>query len=677
MNQDAYAMTIRHRLLSSVLLLSILTAFSAGEYPALGREGSPVIARGLDYPHAVTVGDDGTVFVADRAGLRRIVDGKVQTLSGEKVGAIQAWRNLVYACGEQDLKRIDARGKVTTFITAEKFREEAKQNCELTGITVHENGVLSVTGVTRNGEGCVFRVLPQGRVRLDIAPGKIPELLRPVAVAVAGETALLVQSEKAPQALLVCLQQKKVIGTVPLGQSAGLAYDFYGRVYGANTETGQVLVVARPGSVAHAMPNRVKQFGGLAYDPVKQRLLAVDTEAGTVVELPQGDPAERIDESPLPFATEPAFPKILWAGWQPENEQGIAVPHRPVVLTHANDQSHRTFVATQHGVVHVFPNRPDVLQTKIFLDIQDRVTYDDRKNEEGFLGLAFHPRYKDNGEFFVYYTKKPGLLSVISRFRVSKDDPDRADVKSEEVLLTIKQPFWNHNGGTLVFGTDGYLYIGLGDGGAANDPYRNGQKLGALLGKMLRIDIDHHDEGKAYAIPKDNPFAGTPGAAPEVYAYGIRNVWRVAFDQQTGQGWFADVGQNLYEEINLLHKGGNYGWNPRESFHPFGDRAVDVNDRMIEPLWEYHHRVGKSITGGHVYRGKRFPELAGKYLYADYVSAKIWALTYDFTANRVVGNQEISNRGLPIMSFGEDEQGETYLMTFSASGQGVFRIVRK
>jgi glucose/arabinose dehydrogenase len=264
----------------------------------------------------------------------------------------------------------------------------------------------------------------------------------------------------------------------------------------------------------------------------------------------------------------------------------------------------------------------------------------------------------------------------VSRFRVSRDDPDRADPTFEEELLRIPHKFWNHDGGTIVFGPDGYLYIALGDGGSANDPDGNGQNLNTILGKVLRIDVNKKEDGKPYAIPKDNPFVGRADARPEVWAYGLRNIWRMAFDRATGQLWAGEVGQNLYEEVLILTAGGNYGWNPRESLHPFGAKGVGPRPDMIEPIWEYHHDVGKSITGGAVYRGQQFPELVGSYLYADYVSGKIWALRYDEKQKRVVANRPLRDRKLPIMSFGEDERGELYLLTHSATGQGVHRIVR-
>jgi glucose/arabinose dehydrogenase len=381
----------------------------------------------------------------------------------------------------------------------------------------------------------------------------------------------------------------------------------------------------------------------------------------------------------LPVKAVPAFPGIKWAGWEPVNDEGQAVPLRPIVLTHAGDGSNRIFVGTQHGVIHVFDKQSvGRTGTKVFLDIEDKVVYNDRQNEEGFLGFAFHPNYKENGEFFVYYTAKDAEhTSVISRFRVSKDDPNVADPASEEEVMRIEQPYWNHNGGTICFGPDGYLYIGLGDGGAGNDPHGNGQNLGTLLGSILRIDVDHKDGDKAYAIPKDNPFVGREGARPEIYAYGIRNVWRIAFDRETGDLWAGEVGQNLWEEIDIITKGGNYGWNYREGTHPFGATEPPADIELIEPIWEYDHQVGKSITGGHVYRGKELPELVGKYLYADYVTGKLWALDYDPQAKQVRGNYSIPSDKLPVISFGEDEAGEAYFMIVSPSAEGIYTFAKK
>lgn len=374
-----------------------------------------------------------------------------------------------------------------------------------------------------------------------------------------------------------------------------------------------------------------------------------------------------------------AFPNLKWAGWEPVNERGLAQALRPIVVTHARDGSNRLFVADQWGVIYVFDNAPAVSESKVFLDLRDRVMYKDRENEEGLLGLAFHPKYRENGEFYLYYTTRDAEhTSVVSRFKVSSGDPDRADPSSEEELMRIPQPFWNHNGGTVCFGPDGYLYIGLGDGGSANDPQGNGQNLNTWLGSILRIDVDRKDEGLAYAVPQDNPFVGKEDARPEIFAYGLRNVWRMEFDRETGTLWAGDVGQNLWEEIDIITKGGNYGWAVRESAHPFGPSGSGPKPELIEPIWEYDHQVGKSITGGLVYRGKKFPELLGKYLYADYVSGRIWALKYDETSGRVVSNEEIPAPAgaFPIITFGDDEQGEVYFTIVSPKGEGVYTFAR-
>jgi glucose/arabinose dehydrogenase len=210
--------------------------------------------------------------------------------------------------------------------------------------------------------------------------------------------------------------------------------------------------------------------------------------------------------------------------------------------------------------------------------------------------------------------------------------------------------------------------VGLGDGGFGGDPQKNGQNLGTLLGKALRIDVDHRDDGLAYAIPKDNPFVGRPGARGEIWAYGIRNIWRMAFDRATGDLWAGDVGQNIWEEIDIITKGGNYGWNLREGMHKFVDPKTDArgSDRrpdLIEPIWEYHHDIGKSITGGSVYRGQAVPELEGAYVYADFVSGRIWALWYDRATKRVTANRLILSGSTPVLTFGEDDNGEVYYTT--------------
>lgn len=349
---------------------------------------------------------------------------------------------------------------------------------------------------------------------------------------------------------------------------------------------------------------------------------------------------------------------------------------RPIVVTHDGEHANRIYVAEQKGRVVSFEKDPDVEEFDVVLDIRDKVAYADKMNEEGLLGLAFHPKFSENGHVFLYYTLKgAGHVSLISRF-TSKDGGQSIDPASETEVMRVEQPFWNHNGGTIAFGPDGYLYVGLGDGGSGGDPKGNGQNLGTLLGSILRIDVDNPSKGKGYGIPKDNPFVEgnvfiPREARPEIWAYGLRNVWRMSFDRETGRLWAADVGQNLWEEINVIEKGGNYGWNVREALRPFNSKTPKERpvfdspspNGMIDPVFAYHHDVGKSITGGHVYRGKSLPALVGKYVYADYVTGLIWALEYDEATGRATANNTVEGPKLPVMSFGEDADGELYFTT--------------
>ncbi len=380
----------------------------------------------------------------------------------------------------------------------------------------------------------------------------------------------------------------------------------------------------------------------------------------SVAAVPSANAADVIEE-PLPVSVTRAFENLIF--------------DRPIAVTHANDGSNRVFVAEQEGIVKWFENDPDVEEANVFLDIDKRCRYRDNNNEEGFLGFAFHPKFKDNGQVFALYTTATeDHTSFVSRFTLSKDDPNKVDADSEEIVMKIPQPYWNHNGGTIVFGPDGYLYIALGDGGSGSDPHGNGQNLRTLLASILRIDVDKKADGREYAIPADNPFINhdvvinrkgkTAKAMPEIYAYGLRNVWRMAFDRETGKLWAGDVGQGVWEEINIIEKGGNYGWNIREASHWFRPDGNDTKSpEMIDPVWEYHHDVGKSITGGTVYRGKEVPELVGKYVYGDYVTGLLWALEHDGT--KTVANYSLKFEGdkQPIMSFGDDESGEVYFAT--------------
>lgn len=375
-----------------------------------------------------------------------------------------------------------------------------------------------------------------------------------------------------------------------------------------------------------------------------------------------------------------AFPKLKYDGWEPVDEAGNVRRLRILELTFARDDSDRLFALSQAGKIFVFQNDPDVESSTLFLDLSDKVSHwpGPGANEQGLLGLAMHPQYKENGQFFVYYTHGDDDRTVVSRFNVSADDPNQADPDSEVVLLEIAQPFKNHNGGSIEFGSDGYLYIGLGDGGYRNDPELNGQDLSTLLGSILRIDVDGDSDDAKYGIPADNPFVDVDGARGEIYAFGLRNVWRLAFDPQTDLLWAGDVGQELWEEVNVITKGGNYGWSVREGTNAFGNNQPDPSlGPMIDPVWEYDHGVGKSITGGRVYRSNRVPQLDGKYIYADYISGGMWALSYDESKGEVIRNELIAESGIPVLAFGQDADGEVYYMIDSSSASTIYRFESK
>lgn len=397
-----------------------------------------------------------------------------------------------------------------------------------------------------------------------------------------------------------------------------------------------------------------------------------------VRELPEDGIVQQPIDGKLNMKSTPAFPKLKWQGWEPVDENGnVSKPLRILELTSASGDRNRLFALDQRGWIFTFENRPDVEQTNLFLDIQENVSrwFDPGANEQGLLGMALHPKFTSNGEFFVCYTRRDNHRSIVSRFRVSKDNPNKADPTSEEVLLDVGQPYQNHNGGSIEFGPDGYLYIGFGDGGARNDPLAAGQNRGQLLASILRIDVDSKSNGLKYGIPSDNPFAGIDGARPEIFAYGLRNPWRICFDKKSGRLWCGDVGQELWEEVNVIAKGGNYGWSSREGSYPFGNRPpVAGVSKPIDPVWEYDHRVGKSITGGRVYNSPRIKQLTGKYIYADYVSGGVWALTYDASSGKAVRNEQVIERGIPVLAFGEDQNGEVYHMIDTVRSQCILRF---
>jgi len=327
----------------------------------------------------------------------------------------------------------------------------------------------------------------------------------------------------------------------------------------------------------------------------------------------------------------------------------------PVFITHAGDKSNRMFVVEKAGTIAILRDGKRVATP--FLDVSDLITAGG--SEQGLLGLAFHPDYARNGRFFIYYTASNGD-NTLARYTVSST-PDVADPASATVLFAQPDFAENHNGGMLAFGPDGYLYVGLGDGGGGGDPQANGQKRSILLGKLLRLDVSGD---KPYTIPPDNPWpTGADGARPEIWAYGLRNPWRFSFDRATGDLYIGDVGQNAYEEVDFQPAGAagglNYGWSIREARHCFQSDTCESNG-MVEPIAEYPHAQGCSITGGYVYRGAAFPSLAGLYIFGDYCSGTIWSLQRN--AAGAWEQHKLLDSGLSISSFGEDAAGELYVI---------------
>ncbi len=339
---------------------------------------------------------------------------------------------------------------------------------------------------------------------------------------------------------------------------------------------------------------------------------------------------------------------------------------RPVYVTAPDNQGEHLFVIEQRGMVYRFPNRSGVTsdERKLVLDIREQVRSpgdDNGNNEEGLLGMAFHPNFAENRKVYFDYTAAEGRRrNIISEWTV---DPSSGKIQpdSERILMEINQPYWNHDGGHLAFGPEGYLYITKGDGGSAGDPKETGQDPTTLLGSILRIDVDSKENGKPYGIPDDNPFAGSKEGRPEIFAYGLRNVWRFSFDSKTGLLWAGDVGQNKYEEIDIVKKGGNYGWDIREGKHPF-EQDEQPKTKLIDPIHEYGRDDGVSVTGGYVYRGKQVPPLQGLYVFGDYGSGNIWALKFNGT--KKTGLTKLGKVESPS-SFGTDRNGELYICSFN------------
>ncbi len=364
---------------------------------------------------------------------------------------------------------------------------------------------------------------------------------------------------------------------------------------------------------------------------------------------------------------------------------------RPVSLQVSPDGTNRRFLVQQTGKILILPKEEAATEAKVFLDLTSSIQVE-KDFEEGFLGLAFHPKYQENGRFYVTFSRQGPKRLVLAEYRVSASNPDVADPTSERILLEVQEPEWNHNSGFLLFGPeDGMLYLCVGDGGLKNGVFLLAPKLTSWCGKVLRIDVDKRTDKREYGIPEDNPFVFTPNAAPEIWAYGLRNPWGGGIDPETGLFFLADVGQDLYEEINLIEKGRNYGWNYREGLHEFpGRRALLTSLGMeaqtepkkdvvlTDPIFEYNRAEGLSITGGYVYRGKAIPALTGMFLYGDWRFGNLWALEYDSDQKQVTANHVIEKPADPAnptvqpTGIWPDENGEPIYLDWRGS---IFRLV--
>ncbi len=341
----------------------------------------------------------------------------------------------------------------------------------------------------------------------------------------------------------------------------------------------------------------------------------------------------------------------------------IDIFDNPLYITNAGDGSGRLFVVEQYGYVMILDQNMQLI-SEPFLDVTAQMPGDVSQGgytERGLIGLVFHPDYKNNGIFFVHYVRYDNK-AIIERYQVSADNPNVADPTSATVIFSADDPFPNHNGGQLAFGPDGYLYFGIGDGGDLGDPLGNGQNTKVPFGKILRVDVNNTD---TYTVPPDNPFIDNPDYLPEIWALGFRNPWRFSFDRLTGDLYIGDVGEAMWEEIDFQPAGSpggqNYGWNAYEGNHPFSP-TTPVPEDMTLPIAEYSHNEGCSVTGGYVYRGQAMPELQGQYFFGDYCNGGVWTTSQAADGTWVTINQGYLSR--QISSFGEDEQGELYMVDY-------------
>jgi glucose/arabinose dehydrogenase len=382
-------------------------------------------------------------------------------------------------------------------------------------------------------------------------------------------------------------------------------------------------------------------------------------------------PATTAPASAPPSVAPSATPGIAFNpnGLKVEFDEVAAGLDQPLAVANAGDGTGRLFIAEQGGRIRIV--RDGTLLDKPFLDIADRIT---SGGERGLLGVAFHPNFPTDPRVFVDYTDDNGDTRV-SSFTVDPASPDRVDAKTERRLVFVKQPYANHNGGAVVFGPDGYLYIAMGDGGSGGDPQGNGQSLKTLLGKILRIDVDHTTGDRGYAIPPDNPFAdGADESQPEIWLTGLRNPWRMSFDRATGDLWIGDVGQGAWEEIDVQRAGvpggTNFGWNRMEGSHCYRPTTGCTDPSLTLPVTDYGHKEGCTVIGGNVDRGTDQPALGGGYLFADYCSGRVWAI--DPSSNAFREPTQVATTDHNFAALGEDERGELYAVDIS--GGSLLRV---
>ena len=502
-----------------------------------------------------------------------------------------------------------------------------------------------------------------------------PGLTRPAALAMDGASHLLVADAASGALYRIKLADGSAEKVADgLGAVAGLAWDHHGRLFVSDGEGGRVFVIPRPGDKPVVVAKGLQDAADLCLDPTGKRLLVPDRKAGTLTAVAAAVPGAEVDETPLAVRPAVAFPDLQWTGWKGETDDGKPNPLRPIVLTHAGDGSNRVFVATEQGVVHVFPNDQKATKTKVFLDIQDRVSYNDETNEEGFLGLAFHPKYKENGEFFVFYTTKK-----------AKRDQRAVALPGQQGRPRPGRP--RLRGGT-----------------AAHHASRTGTTTAACCASARTASSTSRTATAAPATTRTTTARTSTRCSARCCAstWTTRTTARTTRSPRTirsrtgpapgrrsgptacatsggcrstaktGRLWAADVGQNLFEEIDLIRKGGNYGWNRREGLHPFGARGTGPRPDFIEPIWEYDHDVGKCIIGGYVYRGTRLPELEGYYLYGDYVTTKIWALRYDEAKGRVDGEPAHPGPRQGDVLFRRGRKGGDLPADRSLDGKGIY-----